>query len=117
MDDNKNNLTNPTIKDTYMITNMPISTSNKINSIYRNQDHDDSNSMFEDIMYPVFSSTDPSPPLTTQSSPSSSIRSGTSKYQLDFMDQEYFGMDDEQYGLVMETLLKVNKQKNVRIEE
>ena len=33
------------------------------------------------------------------------------------MDQEYFGMDDEQYGLVMETLLKVNKQKNVRIEE
>ena len=52
MEDNKNNLTNPTIKDTYMITNMPISTLNKINSIYLNQDHDDSkdNSMFEDIM-------------------------------------------------------------------
>ena len=78
MDENKNILTTPTIEDTHMITNMPIPSLQKI----------------KNRKYQVFSETDP--PLAMQSSPSSSSRSGTSENKLDFLDQEYFGIDDAQ---------------------
>jgi hypothetical protein len=33
------------------------------------------------------------------------------------MDQEYFGMDDAKYGLIMEALSKLKKRKSFKIEE